>query len=382
MRIQTFRYHDKALGWELEPIAFGDLTLLVGVSGVGKTRILQALYDLKRIASGKDRNGVEWEVQFSTSDGAFYRWIGAFETRVQAIDIDLMFPPDDLEETREKSPMLREVIKKDGQTIITRSGEDITFNGVRIPKLDPAESTVSLLKQEDALKPVSDAFRRMVYSDQSASSAGQPLAVFRFDELAARYDTLPKIQESDLDTFLKLALVHRNRPEVFARIEERFIEIFPQVQEVTIEPIEEGTVPAYIRDIPMLRIKEQGVADWIDHRKISSGMWRVILHLAELYLWPDGTVILIDEFENSLGVNCIDVITDDLLSQQRGLQFVLTSHHPYIINRIEPRFWKIVTRRGGLVSTHDYGALGLGGSSHEAFIQLINNDLYRDGIGA
>lgn len=119
---------------------------------------------------------------------------------------------------------------------------------------------------------------------------------------------------------------------------------------------------------------------WIEQDKISSGMRRTVTHVAEMYLWPHGTVILIDEFENSLGVNCIDVITEDLLSHNRRLQFILTSHHPYIISNVGTRYWKIVTRKGGLVSTHDAATLGLGESSHDAFIQLINNDTYRDGV--
>lgn len=38
------------------------------------------------------------------------------------------------------------------------------------------------------------------------------------------------------------------------------------------------------------------------------------------------------EFENGLGVNCIDVLAEILLSERKDLQFIITSHHPKIIN--------------------------------------------------
>jgi hypothetical protein len=36
--------------------------------------------------------------------------------------------------------------------------------------------------------------------------------------------------------------------------------------------------------------------------------------ISELYLCADGTLILIDEFENSLGINCIEEVTRSIVS--------------------------------------------------------------------
>lgn len=91
-------------------------------------------------------------------------------------------------------------------------------------------------------------------------------------------------------------------------------------------------------------------------------------------------MILIDEFENSLGVNCIDEITNNLLNYKRNLQFIITSHHPYIINNIHYNNWKLVTRKGGVVLAQEINKYHLGKSKHEAFIQLINLEEYTTGI--
>ena len=63
-------------------------------------------------------------------------------------------------------------------------------------------------------------------------------------------------------------------------------------------------------------------------------MFKTLMHIAEMKLMANGSVILIDEFENSLGVNCIEVVADILMNQERDLQYIITSHHPYIINNL------------------------------------------------
>jgi len=108
-------------------------------------------------------------------------------------------------------------------------------------------------------------------------------------------------------------------------------------------------------------------------------MFRSLIHIGELYLSPEGTVFLIDEFENSLGINCIDELTADILQSKRQLQFILTSHHPYIINSINFSNWKLVTRNASVVKTHDITKFNFGKSKHDAFMQLLQLDEYQTG---
>ncbi|MCY7358691.1 MAG: AAA family ATPase, partial [Rudanella sp.] len=110
-----------------------------------------------------------------------------------------------------------------------------------------------------------------------------------------------------------------------------------------------------------------------------AGMYRTLIHIMELHLSAEGTVILIDEFENSLGVNCIDELTTEVKGAVGRIQFIITSHHPYIINSISTANWKIVTREGGRVRAQDAETFNIGRSKHEAFIQLLNLPAYTTG---
>ncbi|MEW6210948.1 MAG: AAA family ATPase, partial [Acidobacteriota bacterium] len=245
----------------------------------------------------------------------------------------------------------------------------------------PFKSVLSILNQEEDIAPAYQSFRSIIFSDFSKTAGFERAReLFEFNKMLKAKSELEQIQESSVGSRFKLALAYYCVPEVFIRIKERFIDIFPQVEDVSFELLKAPDLfPGVSYDYPSLRIKEKGVERWIPQERISSGMYKTFMHISEMFLWPEGTVILIDEFENSLGVNCIDVLTEDLI--QNRLQFIITSHHPYIINNINPRYWKIVTRTGGVVTTHDASELEISSSKHQAFIQLINKEEFKEGIG-
>lgn len=145
MRIKTLQFRDKDSDWELVPTEFfSDLTLLVGISGVGKTRILRAVSALRDITEGDDDEffwGVSWETTFSTGDDIEYRWCGAFEERETSdeTDVEDAFPftwPSD-QKAKPRPRILEEFLSKDGQPIVERNNGVIRLRGETTPKLSP-----------------------------------------------------------------------------------------------------------------------------------------------------------------------------------------------------------------------------------------------------
>lgn len=48
MKILSIEYHDKEYDWSYKPIELSsNLTLMVGISGAGKTQILKSIFNLK-----------------------------------------------------------------------------------------------------------------------------------------------------------------------------------------------------------------------------------------------------------------------------------------------------------------------------------------------
>ena len=372
MRIKKVAFWDNELEWRFEPIYFSNLALLVGISGVGKTQILKGILGLREIANGASLNGLAWDITFSTVKNVEYRWQGEFETKKNFSMIS-----NEIEEEINKFRIVREHLFKEENVIIERTRNDIIFKGNKTPKLSPFQSVVEILNQEEDLSPVQQGFNKIIYSDNSRSSNGIYAIPIRVLSIIKDNIALEDIQASNMPILLKLALIARHYSEIFNKIKSKFIETFHQVEDVKIEAIENNENPSF-PNFP-IQIKETGINDWIFQNNISSGMLKTLILISEMYLSPEGTVILIDEFENSLGVNCIDVVTD-LLWENRNIQFILTSHHPYIINNISMEYWKIVTRKGGVVTVTDAKDLNLGKSRHQAFTQLINLEEYNEGI--
>lgn len=385
MKINSLSFSDTATNWNLPKIDFDDLTLLVGASGVGKTQILKSILRLKAIAKGKSIEGTKWDVQFTTIDDSEYRWAGEFEKGER----DNLFKTLD-EDFNAK--LVFETLSLNSKVIVERNLDYIKFNGTKTVKLAQDESVLHLLKEEELINAAYSSFQKMIFSDQvdskdtSISISLDQIGIAN-DKLVEKYDTIEKIRASDENIIKKLYLTSQNVPEVFSIIEKRYTDIFPFVTDIKVAPLESDNnrgshFESFFNQIIIIQIKEKNVADWIPQTRISSGMYRTLIHLSELYLCPEGTVMLIDEFENSLGINCIDELTDDLQSfSDRKLQFVVTSHHPYIINHIDYKHWKLVTRKGSEVMvTKASDIVDFSKSKQQAFMQLIQLEEFTTGI--
>lgn len=372
MKIKEITYYDRELEWRYNPIQFYNLTLLVGISGVGKTEILESILNLRKIAEGDSLNGVEWDIVFLNEAHIECRWQGKFEN--QKIT-NLIAQNEELE--KNKFRILNEYLWVNEKLIFERNHTETKFKGNTLPKLSPFQSVIQMFSEEEDIAPIQAAFNKIVYEVYASSKHGFYGISYR--ALLEKYDSLPKIKSSNFPTQIKLALAYNYAPEIFTKIKEAFLEIFTQVEDIKLKPFEGETIHLALTDYPLIYIKEKGVNNWINQARLSSGMFKTLMHISDLYLCAEGSVILIDEFENSLGVNCIDVLTD-LLFEDENLQFIITSHHPYIINKIGMEYWKIVTRQGGVVSARDAKDFNLGKSRHQAFLQLINLEEYSEGI--
>jgi predicted ATPase len=374
MKIISLRLKNNFWDWDFDEIEFSsNLTLLVGVSGAGKTQILRAILDLRRIANGTAINGFEWKIIFSTVNGTEFIWEGRFDT---VETNELSFEDDEKQkgyEQEEKYSLIYEKLTSNNQVLIHRNREEIMFKNSLLPKLSSHESMIYILKEESVIKEAFDALNKIEYRDHTRGRRIKNNSNQSLYSLKNKYKTLDSIVNSDEDIRTKLYLTYENKLDIPEKIKSRFIDIFPQIGDLKLEPFKADIFfpKAMAEKIPpVIYIKEKSVPKWIREDRMSSGMLRTIIYIAEIFLANEGSLILIDEFENSLGINCIDILTDDLIHENKTLQFIATSHHPYIINNIPYEYWKIVTRQGGHIRICNASDYHLGKSKQDAFIQL------------
>lgn len=366
MRIVSLSFKNRKTGWNIHNLSFNGLTLLVGASGVGKTQILRAITDIAGIAKGKSLNGVEWSISFK-QDGHNYLWNGAFSvTEEQYETASVIAPLGSIEYER---------LERDGNVIIDRTTQGLIFNGTQTVKLELEKSAISLLKHENDIAPIAKGFSRIFMLNAQNNAIRISPFITRGDTTFDNVDEVKNL--TSVTPIEKLFLLYKNNLPEFKEIEEKFKAIFPFVEAVGFTTGLTFSKSTY----PVLQIKEKNIDEWIGQRQVSSGMFQTLSHLAAMTLAQEGDVILIDEFENSLGVNCIEDVADMVVYPEIDLQFVVTSHHPYVINNIDFSKWKIVTRKGSDVSVYNATDLHIGKhSKHDAFMQLIQTSAYKTGI--
>jgi predicted ATPase len=383
MIINNFKFRNNSQNWCLEKTYFDNLNLLVGASGVGKTRILKALYLICNVAQGEVQmlEDVEWSIDFSNL-GQKYRW-----------ELKTLNPTEKtFSSEQNQSEIADEKLVKFAEDnepieILHRTKTESTLNKIQIPKLKRTESAITLLAEEESIAPIADAFKRFIFNETlqnvEISIGLDPSSLILSPSLNSQLKSINTDQNAytkNLETFketsihfatiLKAYYLKEYFPQIFDEIKAAYIEIFPSVKDirVTVNKLSDKNYNL------LLEIQEHGSENWIPQYRISSGMYVTLTYLIEITTAPKGSVFVVDEFENSLGINCMPQLTDFILDKSPNLQFILTSHHPYIINNIPWKTWQLVSRTNGTIRTRkavDIPQLNTA-SSLDKFTQLIN----------
>ncbi|HZI12755.1 MAG TPA: ATP-binding protein [Myxococcus sp.] len=392
MLLKTLTYQDKSTGWTLQNLRLDRFNLLVGASGVGKTRILRAVRQIRTTAFSRTPDaglvtGTSADVAISFTltfehQGQDYTW--EFESE----------PRDENEAVIPRHPNLRvpkTVVSRERLTsategvLIERHPHSFVFRGNELPQLNRSESALVLV-DEPSVQQVSSALFRFLLDNPSLSTSDSFLGSLvgrLLSESTPKSELRLRLFSLGSATTTKAFVLQERFPEDFASIKEAFIEIFPSVQDVSVAKLPIGSSSEGEQHFTLrFELKEQDVPVRIPAEDFSSGMLRTLIHLVDLWLAPPGTVVLIDEFENSLGVNCMGPLTEFIQSRASELQFIITSHHPYIINQIPKSYWKVVRRKGSVVRVTPASEIRAlqGTSAQDDFTRLLNSPEFEEGL--
>lgn len=373
MRILTYEYRDVDAGhWRFSRTAFSRINLLVGDTSTGKTRLLNTLFSLGRFAVSKEYKRGCWDIVFE-QDGTTYRWL--LETEAQEAG-----------DTVIKDCVWR--VEGEAQIpVVERSKDSFRLDGKDMPKLATDQSSISLLQNEDLIEPIYRGFASMMrrqfsYDALSRAASFQSIPLQLLEEVERKKDT-KEIFTSDLTLSATLFLLSKYYPAQFSSICDYYRSVFPFITKIAVLDLSDVNKNVAVPGrVPVLGIKERNVDDWITLDQFSSGMQKVLLILTDIHLIPEGGIYLIDEYENSLGINAIEFLPTYLLELEKDVQFFITSHHPYIINQIPVSNWYVFHRKGSEVTIRFGDELvdRFGRSKQKAFIQLINDPFFTEGV--
>lgn len=401
MKIKSFEYKNLKTLWHLEKSNFSPYNLLVGVSGVGKSKILDSILRVCKSASSNTtafREGAVWDMSFE-HDEQLYRWeakVTPAEYQYSELASDKDTSGDDDENT-EKDPdrklpefTYEKITRNEKDILIERSEGNFSYEGAPLPKIKKTESALRLLAENEPIASIRAGLRKIIKIGHSVQHLYILTEPGNCEILENKYanSSAEDIRALKLDFTTKLYLLQKLHSAEYQNIKDTFCEIFDSVEDVKILKssdlgiISDCPPPPKHLEIYYLAIKERGIASWISPANMSSGMFRSLMIVCQLCISPKGTVIIVDEMENSLGLNCIHKVASLMLSRAPDYQFIISSHHPYIINKIPIATWKLVTRLGYNVKLTDAQEVSnLQTQSHyDAFTRLINIKEYKQGI--
>lgn len=357
--------------WKFEKVSLGSINLLVGASGSGKTKFLNTLFNFcDFVSKGKPLRLGRWKIKVDTC-GFEYEW--AYEAAI--INSTPQITKENLKRT------------KDGKTeiIVDRERGSFKFMDRKLPKLDSSVPSVNLLKEEDIIQPLHRSFshvqRRLFHGDALTEATSFEPITSRLINHFDKNPSLDRLWGQSLTIAVKLLLFKHHFPELYDLSTDFFRQVFPFIQNTKVELLKDSPIPLGNALVPVFLIKEKGVNDWIPLQELSSGMQKVMLIVTDVLTLPGESVYLIDEYENSLGINAIDFLPQFLIEHGKTNQFLVTTHHPYLINSMPIKNWLVFNRRGSVVRIKGGKELenAFGKSKQKAFVQLLNDPFYSQG---
>lgn len=387
MAVRTLEFEDLQQPWKLSKTEFGNFNLLVGLSGVGKTRTLRVLQSIGRAASGDEDHGFrhcKWNIEVETSRGLF-SWTAVtipdstIDNEIELEDeIIRLSPPQNIRFAFE------EIRRDNGEIIASRDEDRLFLLEKEFPRLRPTDSIVSLF-DEEPISTIRNALSAIHFSKTRTERQPRPFDLPRIEKVIGETKDIDTLKTNrSLDLMSKAYILQKKFPDHFQAVKEQMIEIFDSIEELQVGPRREfSSLPLNGPfDLLVPAFQERGVKGWIYGGNMSAGMMRTLMHILELHLEPPGSVLLIDEYENGMGVNCLSQVTDLIVQRSSELQLIFTSHHPFVIDTIPKKWWMVMQRQGYEVSvlrTQEIERLNTE-SNQDAFIQLVNAPEYLHGL--
>ena len=368
MRFLQFKYRDYDPNlWDFSDFELRKLNLLVGQTSAGKTRLLNSIFNLgfSSLRQKVNKYGI-WHARFKTN-GKNYLYKLEVRQKGPSISKEIL--------TEDDGSTKREIVKRDEQTFY--------FNDTLLPRLPSDQTSIRLLADEERIRPIADGFGRIqkrLFDQDELNKASQLSVVDRsLESLLHEKQSLLDLWKAEVSLSLKLYYLKTCFSARYSAIVKQFMEVFPSITNCDIVRLKRENIPFETKGVvPVFVISEKRVKDRISVGDLSSGMKKVLLILTDIVSAPEGTVYLIDEYENSLGVNAIDFLPSFILDYESSIQFIISTHHPYLINEIGMDNWLLLTRNGSQVSITRGIELKkrYGMSKQQAFTQLVNDPLY------
>ncbi len=321
MKLITYKFNQEN-AWNFQELKLKKQNLIVGRTGSGKSRFLNTILSFSYMfyRSVNDFKSGTWELEFKLDENEADNYFYSIEIRDKVL--------------------LSESLKRGETSLLVNDGTSITIGEKHIEGFSPEIFGLKAFQNHENFRDIVEAFRSIFIRRHSPGEGKKTLGVIPRSELNKIID-----EKSFADTLLSSDSVNPEmgfyylsqfKQEILDEFKECFTSMFEGVQDLDLKNVSDfpsikvqGISEV---DLFVLAIKENN--QWIPKVELSSGMNRFLEALVDIYVPPSNSIIIYDEFENGLDPLIIEDLMELFIEKASGRQYIFTSHHPYIIDKI------------------------------------------------
>ncbi len=321
------------LSLEKVNIPLGQLIVLVGLNASGKSNVVRALTLLSKLGQPKDvRDTSKSDLKMESIEQLFHRSNTDLKLGIRmkidghSLSYEISISP--------KAIISTEKVMLEKETLLNRNIEgsvkyftDSEKDGVHHAP-DSYRSILAFLPDQShrlikEVKDIIDGIKTYSFTpDEVRSIASSGFSL----ELRRNGSNLAQVLHTLLTFDRKKFLV----------VEGIIRDLIPEIEEINVPPVGSG-------ENVCLAVREQSIPQPLRYSNISDGTLRVLAFTTALYV--GGTVIAFEEPENCVHPYLFETIVD--LCRKAPCQVILTTHSPYLVNRVPPEELRLVTKTGG-----------------------------------
>lgn len=333
--------------WVLNACDLAEQNLIVGKNATGKTKTLNVIYNTASYISGRT------ELNLHPQDYTYVFTLNDHET----LTYHAAYAQD---------AILFETLKKNDQTLLER--DENGSGKIWAHELQDAIG-FKIQHNELAIKAKRDALQHPFL--ESIHNWANRVRIFRFGSdvgktnIAILQKGSAAVRSNDFESIQPVRLFKTGQkllgPDFIKLVIQDLNAMDFPVEGIEIgEPISiklEGNIPG---QPTILRIKEEGIKSWIDQFDLSQGMYRSIILLMYIRVaMADGepNLILLDDVGEGLDFGRSAKLINTVLSNTKvdDIQLIMTTNDRFIMNAVDLKLWKIISRTGPSLNFRNYG---------------------------
>jgi len=323
----------KANPLEIKDVTLGDLNLIVGQNGSGKTRVLNVIYNFSQVITkgARPNDNVSWDLEFINDQGKNVHYyleckgstIVSETMKIEGLDV--------LVRTKTKSQIYSETQKS-------------------LVDFSPPEDTLAAQVRRDEKE---HPFLVELYN------WGSETHVYRVNSLVPENVNIAPSASYNNKVLGGFEHASNMYEDLSAASKKRLLDDF-NVLGFNIKEAKNVRDKKLPFGVKLIHFVESGFKDPLPQYEISAGMLRAFFELIVVQ-WAvdhDATqkTILIDDFTEGLDYRRADIFNEIVQNKIKGkrIQLVLTSNSRVLMNGINIQHWNILERRGSTISSYNY----------------------------